>query len=206
MAVSPTAASKPYKRMIAGLLMLAALSLAQIWLWRFVRQRAQDWHDKRSQEQQIDDLTKRNADIRHNLSEQKAYLGQVSMVVPPYQSLTQIVERLEQLSDQAGSILNVTNIKEAEQAKGTAGKAVAREKSPTALVPVAVTLEADGTADQVLNYLALVEHAPELGVVNKWSLQIQKGRSAAAGPSPSPQAMVYALNMEVTFFVQRSSL
>lgn len=193
--------NKQYQVVIASLLVAVVLGVAQPFLWRLVRDRSIALHDSRSQSQQIVNVKDRNASIRHNLSEERELLSQLDVVVPPKRSLTQVVERLEQLADQRQLRVKITNLKEELASADSADDAT--------LLPVTATLAVEGTIDQALDYMSSIEHIQELSFLTSWSI-VPRAASGSApvapGVSPLPtQPPVYTLSANIIFYLRGGS-
>lgn len=193
--------NKHYKGVLVTAIAICTLVIVQPFLWIFVQKKAVALHDSRSQEQQIANTKDRNATIKHNLGQEREFLSQLDVVVPPRKMLTQVVERLEQLADQRYLSLKITNIKE--------DLSDAKTINNTTLIPVTATLTVEGTINQVFDYLASIEHIQELTVLTAWKvLPNEKApvQSVAPGvPTPTPSLTRYTLSADILFYLRGES-
>lgn len=179
--------SQQLKQMILWSLALIALISAQPFLWRYVSAQAHDLQDRRTQEQQFYNLEARLAEVRQTNNDQQQLLDQLSVVFLPRGETSQVVERLEQLAERHGVVLQILGITE---------RPVEDTKDRSGIVPVVVTLEGSGLPDQLFSYLDAVEHTQEASLVNSWSVQEVRNN-----PGSIP-AIVHRLQMSVTFYFQ----
>lgn len=186
MTVARASGSRKYRRLATTVVILFALIAAQPFLWRFVHRQALDLQQKRSQGQQVANVKARNDEVKKTLQTQRDFLNQLEIVSPPVDSLTQAVERVEQLGDQLGLIINLSVIQEVP-----ASDSVVKEEN---IVPVAVSVDTVGSVNLLLSFLDRVEHTQELTIIPNWTLE-----PVAAG---QPQ---YALTMDILFFLKHAS-
>jgi 50S ribosomal subunit-associated GTPase HflX len=172
-----------YNPLLRALWPALILLLAQFPLWILVERFATTLHEKRAQSLQIADLDRRNEEVSAALKGQEEYIDQLDVVTPPLVSLTQVVERVEQLADQQRLAVSLQDISQPT--------ATSNQKE-LHLSQIRLSITVSGTADQVLNYLDQLEHIPELTVVDAWSLKPQGGQ--------------YVLSAEVLFFLRDASL
>lgn len=183
MAVSTLSANRKYRRLATTIVLLVVLVSVQPFLWRFVHRQALQLQQKRSQGQQIANVQARNQEVEKTLHMQRGFLDQLELVSPPTTSLTQAVERVEQLGDQLGLLVTITVIQEVP-----ASNSVVKEDD---IVPVAVSVDTVGSANQLLSFLDRVEHTQELSIVPRWGL------------TPVTLSSTYMLNMDILFFLRR---
>lgn len=180
-----------YKSLVRSALIVVLLGVIQPYLWSFTQARVEKWQLDRTQDQQISKLKARNDAIRAMLTEQQAYVDQVDVVAPPVSSLTQIVERIEQLADRRGLVFEYSSIDENLDAAQYGGANL--------LKPVMLSVNVSGNIDSVLTYVQDIEHTPEIAVVAAWDLKPvgQKGRKVDVAVLEG-----YTLDMDMIFFLR----
>jgi gamma-glutamylcysteine synthetase len=194
--------SQGIKAFIIRLLVVVVLCVMQSFLWSFVKARAIDLQDKRSQTQQIIELNKRDQDISKNINTQKELLSQVDVEVPPYSSLTAIIEMLEKLGDQGHVTATIDAIN---------NDAAKNDQTVGDIVSAVISLKVTGTLNQVFNYMETVEHLQELSRVTNWSLQrgTQNGAVAISGGqtavSTTPPPVVYDMSLDILFYFKQDN-
>ncbi len=193
MATFALGGNQKYRRLGTTVLLLVVLVAAQPFVWRFVHARALELQQKRSQGQQIANVKARNEEVKTTLKNQENFLNQLQVVSPPLTSLTQVVERVEQLADQLGLTVNISVIQELP-----ASGALVKEEE---IVPVSVAIEAKGTVNQLLSFFDRVEHTQELSIVRTWSMA--PDLAPAPGVVPVVSTPSYVLTMDILFFLQR---
>lgn len=194
MAPSALGGNEKYRRLGTTVVLLVVLVAAQPFLWRFVQTSALDLQQKRSQSQQISNVNDRNEEVKGTIKTQENFLDQLQVVSPPVTSLTQVVERVEQLGDQLGVLVNISVIQELQ-----ASASLVKEEG---IVPVSVAIEATGTVNQLLSFFDRVEHTQELSIVRTWSLV----PAAVSGPVGTPVVNpTYSLTMDILFFLRQET-
>jgi len=173
------------RRVISQVLILLVLVVGQPFLWRFVRSSAQALHGKRTAEQQQINLRQRLDEIEQATAEQQPLVEQLATSFPARNLAAQVVERLEQLSDERGVEIDIRDISERDPLAG---------RGKVRLVPLVVTVEAAGSPDQLLGYLEAVEHVPEVVTISEWALESFRGTTG--GP-----AVGHRLTMSVVFYL-----
>lgn len=195
-------ANQSVKTLLVRVVILVVLVGAQFWLWQLVKDRVNDFQQKRFQAQQIEDLNNRINQIKQNQKNQQELLSQLDLIVPTKSSLAQIIERLERVASDRSVRLKISSIKEDQASSGSA--------TPTLPVsPVTFSAQVTGTAQQLLQYLDSIEHLQELTVVPTWSITstTQNGANptgAAASPAPS-QSAIYTMSFDITFWLQTTT-
>lgn len=180
-----------YKSLIGSALIMVLLGAVQPYLWSFTQARVEQWQFDRTQDQQISKLKARNEAIKATLVEQQEYVDQVDVVAPPANSLTQIVERIEQLADRRGLEFKYSLIDEELDAAKFGGAKL--------LKPVMLSVSVSGGIDAVLTYIQDIEHAPEIAVIAAWQLKPLRQKSQNIGPVVEEG---YTLDLDMIFFLR----
>jgi len=179
-----------YRKLGWVLLITVLLVILQPVLWSVVQGRAEAYRQKRSQRTQIDEITRRNEAIETDLRDHQDDLSKLTLSVPEFSALTQVVERLEVLADRRDlKNLDITNIYEVT------------DQSEFGIVPVRVSFRVTGGEDNLLAYLVEVEHVPELTQVSSWSLLPARVPSAVA--LEQEVLVQYELSADTLFFLKQ---
>ncbi len=168
------------------------LVVLQPMLWALVRDSSHRVWENQSRREQVAALQGRIAASQAEEEGQRALLDQLSAVVPGSQNTLPILERLESVAQRAGVAIKVKGIREG--AAGGSGQEAPPDQGEAGLLPLAVTVTVTGQPDRLFEYLAGVEHIPELTQV----------RSLHMGPLPAP-ALSFEMTMEVIFYLQPQS-
>jgi hypothetical protein len=196
MARSLGTVNKKYRRLAVTLFTLVVLLILQPFLWRFVHEQALTLQQERSQEQQIANVKERNDEIGRRLETAREFLTQLEAVSPPTADKTKIVERVEQLADQLGLVMDITVIQELQGSDAVA--------SDDHVVPVSMSVSTTGPTRQLLSFFDRVEHTQELSVVPTWTLAPAAGPAAPPGaPVVGGESLPYTLTMDILFFLRR---
>lgn len=183
--------AKVWRRLLAAVVAAAALSGAQPWIWRYVESGAQDIHNRRTEEQQLAELTERLRVIEQKHTDQAALLDGLATIFPHADSTSQVVDRLEQLADKQSVELAIKTIGPPATAAGA---------KPSVLSPIVVSVEVKGSATRLLQYIDGVEHVPELATVQSWDISpFTPPASASPAPPPSPS---FVLAINILFYLQ----
>lgn len=188
--------NKKYKQLFGALVLMLILGGIQPFLWQMVTNRVIDVQLKQSQEEQIVNVQERNQTMQQNLAAQESFLNQLTVVAPPIEARTQVVERLELLADKHTLPIEISLIQELPDG----GRSAVSQ-----IVPVVLSVSVQGSVDRLLTFMQEVEHVQELTVVESWSLNPHAGPPAtsdpAAQPTPTPLP-IYELRMDVLFFLR----
>jgi hypothetical protein len=176
------------KQLLLNTVLLLVLLAGQPFLWRFVLSSAQSLQDRRTVEQQLANLRERLTVIDETQAQQAGLFGQLDEVFLPLDSTPQAVERLEQLADLQGVVLEIQNIRE-ETPIGS--------QSRNIIIPLRVTLKATGQPDRLLEYIDAIEHVPEVTVVDEWVLRSFLDNSSGTGTQ-----VIYELSVNIVFYFQ----
>ncbi|MBI3255750.1 MAG: hypothetical protein HYZ63_02155 [Candidatus Andersenbacteria bacterium] len=179
-----------FKGLFVTLVLVVALGVAQIWLWRYVQTSAQTLRNRQTEEQQLEELNGRIAIIEQNYKAQLPLLDQLLVVFPQASQTSQIVDRLEQLADRQRVELSIENI---------TTQALVESQKNTALIPLLVTMDVKGAATTLLEYLAAVEHIQEIAVVKDWQIAPLPPRAPTPG---EPAGASHQMTMNVIFYLQ----
>lgn len=179
-----------YQRIIPRLLAIIVLVGLQPWLWGLVLARATSLQAQRSQQAQLVTLRSRIEQIKKNAVTQEDFLDQVSAAVPARAALPQVIERLERLSADQQTQLEILDISD-----------VPRVNDDVAAIPirtVRVAIQVKGSAVQVLSVIDSIEHIQEVAMIERWSLNPAPVQLV---PSPVPGEYLYFLTANVLFFL-----
>lgn len=177
---------RPLLIMVVFLLVLTGV---QPFLWRFMSTSATKLQDKRTEQEQYTNLQQQLADIDRVREEQTELVAQLEAIFPSLHKATQPVERLEQLADRRNLLLAISNIKELEPLD---------KKGREELVPLQITLQAQGPPDQLLGYIDDVEHAQEVVTISSWVIDVYQ-ETGEDGQSRDR----HRLDMNVSFYVRK---
>lgn len=185
--------ARAWRKFLIILAMVVGLAAAQPWLWGYVKQGAEDIHNRRTEEQQLQELAERLRLIAQKHTDQAALLDGLAIEFPRVGDTSQVVERLEQLADRQSVELTVQNI--APPPTAVPGK------KPSVLSPTIVSVQVKGSATRLLQYIDAVEHVQELAIVQSWDLAAAPpaAPASALGPVSSPG---YTLAMNILFYLQ----
>lgn len=184
----PTKHSSYQRKLVVCGALIIVLGLLQPVLWRRVEAAARALRERQTQTAQQAELAARLAVLQTAAHTQQDLLSQLDVVVPSRGALSQVIERLEQTARQQAVVLDIVEITEQPDSE------TASEVLP--LLPVRVQVNARSSPSQLLRYLEMVEHLPELALIETWSL-------LPAPPAATPTPGAYQLAMTVVFFLQR---
>ncbi|MDP3997949.1 MAG: hypothetical protein U1C49_01300 [Candidatus Andersenbacteria bacterium] len=187
--------NKQYRRLGFMAIVVILLIAAQPFLWKMVSAKALELADMRSQGQQIVNVKERNTQMSQVIDQQRDYDNQLKVVIPGSNSLTQIVERLEQVADQYGLTLDIKSINEIDAEKSDKGAL-----KNTGITKVTVSLIAGGNVDRLLDFLESIEHIQELAAISSWSLKAQ----AHQGEGARVSLFNYSMSVDIIFYVQKT--
>lgn len=193
---------------------LVALIAGQPFLWRVVANAAEDLHQKRSQQEQIQEVQTRIEQIQQAKESQKELVDQLRVVIPDEDTLLAVIERLQLMAglDQHNIALTLQNI-EREQVNE-------EETVPSPVLPFRINVVATGKISNLLAYLHRVEHLQELTVVRDVSFvpvsgggrpivqtppQVGSPSSPLPAATPLPAALTeptYTMTLSIVFFFQ----
>lgn len=179
------------KQLVVAIAIILALGTAQFFLWNFVYQSADALHTRRTEEQQLQALKAIIADVQTKFAAEKPLVDQLSVPFPKNTQTSQVVDRLEQLADKTGVLLNITNI----------STETPNKKTPNQLNSFVATLKVDGSAHSLLQYIDAVEHIQEVTTIRQWAI-VGVPPSATVLPGQPPPAPLFTMNMNILFYLQ----
>lgn len=184
--------ARVWRKFLITLVVVIGLGAGQPWLWGYVKQGAEDIHNRRTEEQQLQELTERLRTIEQKHTDQAPLLDGLAVVFPRARDTSQVVERLEQLADRQSVELTVQNIAPPPAGPG---------KKPSVLSPTIVSVQVKGSATRLLQYIDAVEHVQELAIVQSWDLAAAP--PVAAAPAGAPVSSPgYTVAMNILFYLQ----
>ena len=128
--------------------------------------------------------------VKQGTVAQQDFLDQLTAVAPPASSLPQVVERLERLSADQQTQLEILNISDVNPVDDIAS---------VPIKAVRVTIQVRGRAEYLLAVMDRIEHVQEIAIIEQWSLNPATGQLV---PSPQPGEHLYSLIAQVLFFFQ----
>lgn len=190
-----TTESGTNNRMARRLVFLSILALlaaaAQPWLWSWVRELAADFHNRRSQAEQLSQLTERGNSVREALAKQQGFIDDLTAVAPRDHGAVVVIEALEQQAAAQGLTLTIEDISEPPDRDGPDATTPA-----AVLEPLTVTLLTTGEPAALL---ALVDGIERLPLMTRLTVL-----SLALAPGGGPAVLGgYILEVSVEFFMQR---
>jgi len=171
--------------------LLIVLAGSQYFLWRWVRVAANSLQDRRTQAQQLANLKERLGQIDDSIASQQQPLTNLDKIFPNIASSSEIVERLELLTERRGLQLEIKNIKEEE---------IITSRGPADIVPLVFLVNVIGNSDELLAFLDDLEHLEQQLVVRTWTLESFLDRSNPAIVAP----LRHRMTVEITFYLQRT--
>lgn len=182
----------------------AAIGLAAVQplVWTLVhRGLARVWDD-RSRTDQVAELAARFARGQQETVRLQPLWAQLSAIVPGSQDTLPVLERLEGVAQRSGVQVKIVSINEATLAGALVPIAAAAPASPSpvpeGLSSLVVTVAASGSPGQLLEYLAAVEHLPELTQIRSLTLRPFAGVVQPGSPA-------FEMSFDIIFYVRQQS-
>lgn len=176
------------------------LAVLQPFVWAWVRTGVQRVWEERSRADQVVELQRRYAQVQQ-AAEQQPLLNQLAAIVLGSQDTLHVLERLESVAQRAGVQVKIVSIHEAALAATRAPGDIAVQATPApsmgGLSSLVVTVAAAGEPGRLLEYLAAVEHLPELTQIRTLTLRPFEGEAAPAQP--------FEMSFDVIFYVQQQT-
>lgn len=174
------------RQLTIWVVIVVLLIVAQPFLWRFVYASAARLQAARTAEEQSTALKSRVSIISAELQNAQPLIGQLPLSFLGPNDTPQAVERLEQSAARHNVTLQIITIEEKppETVRGQAD-----------VVPLSIHVRASGTPAQLMAYIDLMEHAPEVTSIPSWTL------AAAPTTQVDLNAQPYSLDMVVYFYL-----
>ncbi|MEX1112136.1 MAG: hypothetical protein WEC84_01625 [Candidatus Andersenbacteria bacterium] len=177
-----------FRQLTTWILIAIVLTVAQPFMWNLVRGSAEKLQETRTSEEQSVALRARLGEITSRLGGSDQLIDQLSLSFLDAGAAPQAVERLEQLAGRVGLALDIIAIE---------NKDIEELRKQEEIIPLSLHVQAVGRPSQLISYIDLVEHAPEVVDIRSWTL------------APAPRArtaiseQLYAIDLVVYFYLLR---
>jgi Tfp pilus assembly protein PilO len=177
---------KTSQKVIISILVIVLLSVAQIYIWRWVETLSDDLHNQRTLQQQITNLESQLEQLAAQAGSQAEVNSQIQAVTIQEGEISQAIERLEQKAQQFQLVLSTTSI-------------VTEQDSDSAYFsPLVITASVQGPVGRVLQYLEGIEHLTEVTHIRDFSLTANSRPAAITGED------IHTLSFNVVFMAEKT--
>lgn len=178
------------RRLAAVSFIVVAAAAVQPWLWTWARSYAEDFHRRRSENEQLTRLIERVESGRDAWTAQQVFLEDLDMVAPRDHAAVPAIESLEHLAAARGISLVIDEV----SVPSTDGKAAG---AGAPVQPIVISLSVVGDAAVLLGLIDDVERLPLLARFRNVLLEPARSESSAAGVGG------FVLTAKVEFFMQQ---
>ncbi len=185
--------AKRLKMLILMVVALLIMVAAQPFLWRMVSAATEKLQVERSKAKQIETVRSLRKEVQNEYKKQQAYLDQLTVVVPMRRDILQVIERLEELAQKEGVVVEVVNIREGESIEDDKKKKKDREMTMS-IYPLTLSVSLISDPGLILRYVEAVENAREITAVKSFKI--------SPFMYPSGQRYAYKLEMDINFYLQ----